>query len=515
MSGIREIFDGVNVAGYLRTESGVGAAARGYVRALRALDLPVALHDLSPLTGNRSEDDSLDGFAHAHPYDLSLVCADVEPHFAIISQLGCDFFQAHHSIGVWAWELLRFPEKWLDRFAYYDEIWVGSSFIANTLAPVSPVPVVRIPPVLTPPKQASRERGRQRLGVAPDEFVFLFVFDFHSHLERKNPMAVIDAFKAAFAPSDPARLVLKCVNTKSNPAGFAALSTDVQEHSIALYDGYWPSSDIRDLMAACDAYVSLHRSEGTGLTITDAMALAKPVIATGWSGNMDFMSIANSFPVAYELTEIKTTVGPYSAGEVWANPSVDHAASLMRYVYEHPAEALRRGAVAQRDLEADYSDAGVARLIAQRLGGIQQHRHLPQLRRRTWESYRQYEELGAQIRDIVRDTVSRDSTVSVVSKGDEALLPHDVCRAWHFPRTADGVYAGSYPADSAEAISHLETLRAEGAGFLVFPRTSLWWLDHYRGFREHLDAHYRPVVTDLPTCLIYDLRGSCHEPNGR
>src|SRR5688572_29284994 len=140
---------GVNLAGYLRTESGVGAAARGYARALQTLDVPVALHDLSELTGNRSEETTLSAFVDEHPYDLSVVCADLEPHYAIVSRLGREFFQEHYSIGVWAWELPRFPDKWLDRFAYYDEIWVGTSFIANVLSPISPIPVIRIPPVLT------------------------------------------------------------------------------------------------------------------------------------------------------------------------------------------------------------------------------------------------------------------------------------------------------------------------------------------------------------------------------
>src|SRR6266496_956983 len=153
MSGCNGMHDwierpGINLAGYLRTESGVGAAARGYVRALQAAGVPVALHDLSHLSGNRAEDGMLTAFDSEHPYDTNLICADVEPHFAIVSHLGAELFQDRYNIGAWAWELPHFPEKWHDRFAYYDEIWVGSSFIANALAPVSPIPVVRGPPVM-------------------------------------------------------------------------------------------------------------------------------------------------------------------------------------------------------------------------------------------------------------------------------------------------------------------------------------------------------------------------------
>src|SRR5206468_4075401 len=281
---------GINVGGYLRTESGVGAATRGYIRALRYLNVPVALTDLSQLQINRSEDRTPAGGTTNHHYEMNLICVNVEPHFAAMSRLGEGFFRGRYNIGVWWWAQLQFPERWHDRFAYYDEIWVGTSFIANTLAPISPIPVVRIPPVLTAETCGSRADGRRRLGVSPEEFVYLFIFDFHSHHKRKNPLAIIDAFKTAFAPSDAVRLVIKCVNADSDPDGFAAMGARALGYPIAIHSGYWAAEAIRDLMAACDAYVSLHRAEGAGLTITDAMALGKPVIATGWSGNMDFMN---------------------------------------------------------------------------------------------------------------------------------------------------------------------------------------------------------------------------------
>ena len=140
---------GINVSGYLRTESGVGAAIRGYLRALRSLDIPLALKDLSELNINRAEDRTLTHFDSDHPYDVNLVCADVDLHFALLSHLGEEFFSERYNVAIWAWELPQFPKKWYGRFAYYDEVWVGTSFIANALAPVAPIPVVRIPPVLT------------------------------------------------------------------------------------------------------------------------------------------------------------------------------------------------------------------------------------------------------------------------------------------------------------------------------------------------------------------------------
>src|SRR2546427_12538678 len=114
---------GVNVGGYLRTESGVGTAVRRYLRALRSLPVSVALKDFSELSGNRAEDRSLSNFDNDFPHDVNLICGDVELHFAILSQAGEGFFKNRYNIGIWAWELPRFPERWYDRFAYYDEIW--------------------------------------------------------------------------------------------------------------------------------------------------------------------------------------------------------------------------------------------------------------------------------------------------------------------------------------------------------------------------------------------------------
>jgi glycosyltransferase involved in cell wall biosynthesis len=496
---------GINMVGYLRDESGWGQAARGYVRALRYLRTPLTLNDLSNLSSNRSEDESLEGPDTDHLYGVNLVCVDAPQHFAIMSYLGPELFECRYNIAAWAWELPRFPEKWYDRFAYYDEIWVTTSFVANTLAPISPVPVIRIPPVLTPATRASRDNGRRRLDVRPEEFVYLFVFDFHSHIERKNPVAVIDAFKTAFAPSEPVRLVIKCVNPDSDPEGFAAMSGRTEGQPIDIHAGYWSSQELRDLMAACDAYVSLHRSEGTGLTITDAMALGKPVIATSWSGNMDFMDVSNSFPVCYELVGLHKNVGPYRAGEVWADPSVEHAAEQMRIVFEDREEARIRGRAARREIETNYSEEKVAEVVRQRLEVVSSLHRLPEFRKEIRNFYSGYQQLVRHIREVANEVLLEGSIVAVVSKGDKELVELGGERqGWHFPQNEEGVYVGYHPAGSAEAISHLEELRKKGAEFLLFPGTALWWLEHYWEFRDHLDTHYHRV-RDEETCIIFEL----------
>src|SRR5262249_28598669 len=162
-----------------------------------------------------------------------------------------------------------------------------------------------------------------------------------------------------------------------DPSDLNAMRALALGHRIFIHDGYWPAEELRDLMAACDAYVSLHRSEGTGMTISEAMALGKPVIATGWSGNMDFMNVTNSFLVRYELVELSENVGPYQAGETWAEPSIEHAAELMRLVFKKPEEASLRGQAAKQQVETNYSEKQVANLIWERLEAIAIRRRWP------------------------------------------------------------------------------------------------------------------------------------------
>jgi hypothetical protein len=115
-----------------------------------------------------------------------------------------------------------------------------------------------------------------------------------------------------------------------------------------------------------------------------------------------------------------------------------------------------------------------------------------------------YGQLRARIQDAACRLLPSDAVVLVISKGDEELLKLGGRRAWHFPQTEDGAYAGQYPADSAEAIAHLESLRSRGADYLLLPSTASWWLEHYKEFKQHLERHYRSMLND-DSCAIYEL----------
>jgi glycosyltransferase involved in cell wall biosynthesis len=513
---------GVNVVGYLRAESGLGAAARGYIRALESLRVPLALCDVSELSSHRCEDDSSIPLDHTNPHPVNLICVNADQHFNTARYLGRSFLENRYNIGVWAWELATFPPAWKNLFPHYQELWAGTSFVANAIAASSPSPVLRIPPVLAEEQSTSGSRaaGRRRLNVG-DEFLFSFAFDFHSFFERKNPLAIIKAFKAAFAPDEPVRLVIKAINGSSSPVELQLLHERAAGHPIQIVEGHWARQDIRDFMAACDCYVSLHRSEGTGLTISDAMSIAKPVIATGWSGNMDFMTTANSYPVNHTLVPLTQDHGPYKTGELWADPSVEHAAELMRHVFTNRNEAERRGLLARRDIQSRFSREVVGQLIAERLrviagslpppsgdAALTHHGSRGKRPPRPTLDPEEYALVATRMRAAILEVIPESTTLAVISRGDAQLLAVERREAWHFPRGDDGNYAGFHPANSGEAIACLEEVRKQGADYLVIPETAGWWLDHYNGFSTHLHSRYRRISHRHEGVVIFDLKAS-------
>jgi FkbM family methyltransferase len=352
--------DGINVCGYIRGEVGLGSATRAYIAALECLGIPLALNDVPKSFVPHPDSPAFSGVTQkTNPYRVNLIVAPPHNHKPVATLMGRDYFRDRYNVGVWFWELGDLPEELHHVFQEYDEIWAGSTFIADTLRPISPIPVVPLSPPLLPSAKGNRERGRVRID-AGDDTIFLFVFDFGSIAERKNALATIDAFNAAFTRDDPARLIVKSQNKIVNPSYFSRMQARAAGSNITLLHGSWSSTDVQDLMAACDVYVSLHRAEGMGITLLEAMSLGKPVIATGWSGNMDFMSDSNSYPVRYRFVPLAQDYPPYRAGQQWAEPSIEHAAELMRYVFEHRTEAARVGMRASADIARSYSPSAVA-----------------------------------------------------------------------------------------------------------------------------------------------------------
>ncbi len=360
---------GVNVIGYLRTESGMGEGARSIVRAAEAIGLSHSVSNITLNVVSRMNDDTVADRQDVPDYGINLVVVNADQVPEVVRDVGEEKFRAHYNVGAWVWEQDRFPSAWLGAFDHFDEIWTPSRFSLDALSTVSSLPVKRMPHLID--VMPSPEASRQTFDLAEELFAFLFVFDFLSYFDRKNPLATVEAFTRAFSADEPVTLILKCANSDFDPDARAALERAVASRpQIRLIDRYLPRQQVIDLIAVSDAYVSLHRSEGFGLTMAEAMCLGKPVIATHYSGNTDFMTPTNSLPVGYRLIALEQDAGPYAQGTRWADPDLEQAARHMRRVYDDRALGARLGAQAASDIATQFGRQAVGAILQERVADI-------------------------------------------------------------------------------------------------------------------------------------------------
>jgi glycosyltransferase involved in cell wall biosynthesis len=251
-------------------------------------------------------------------------------------------------IGYWAWELPVAPAHWRSGVRFVHEAWAGSRFTAAALEPILPGRV-RVVPYPVGLGFTSTGPDRARFHLAEDAVVVLVSVNLASSFERKNPFAAVRAFQTAFGERADRILVLKTGNPDHFPAESARLFSAIKAASnIRLLTKPLSAVDSLSLIASADIVLSLHRSEGYGLVIAEAMLHGKPVIATGWSGNMDFMDETNSIPVPYRLVPVSDARGVYDIpGAVWAEPDIEFAARELWRLADDPAARQALGARAQ------------------------------------------------------------------------------------------------------------------------------------------------------------------------
>lgn len=358
---------GVNLIGYAHGQLGIGEDVRMAARALHAADVPFTVLNFQPGADVGQNDHSIDAWVGADaPYAVNLFCLTALEHGRFLAERGLALRRGRHNIGFWPWELERWPEAWSPVVAWVDEIWSASRHTAEAVAGL-PIVESRNVPVQRMPMAVALEHGaarvnrravRERHGLPTQACLFVFTFDLNSSIHRKNPQAVVEAFHAAFGrdanQGPPVGLVIKVHPPRREEALWTELKRLArQDTRLHLIEETLSRPDLLALYAACDSFVSLHRAEGYGRAIAEALQLGLHVVTTGYSGNLDFCESKQAAPqvdlVSYRLVSVEAGQYPHAEGQRWAEPDIEHAATCLR------AFAERRLRLGEDPLRTPYA----------------------------------------------------------------------------------------------------------------------------------------------------------------
>lgn len=354
---------GANLYGYFSAELGVGEMGRLVLDAVRDAGLPAAMAVEETMVANRTGHPLPADLATEPRYPVSVLCVNADMLKPAVRRHP-ELVDDRYVIGVWSWELAEFPKWMTASFADVDEVWTISEFCRAAIAADSPVPVRVFPVPVRDPWHGDPPEKTTTSNVT----TFLFMFDYNSIFERKNPLGAVRAFQAAFEGRDDVRFVIKSINGDKHQGDREKLRLAVADDPrITLVDRYLSQDEINQLFTEADCYVSLHRSEGFGLTVAEAMMRGLPVIATDYSGSAEVLTADTGWPVGYRLIRVGDGNYPYPPDSRWAEPSQDAAVEAMRAVAADPENARKRGMLARELMLSTRSQRAAATWVADRL----------------------------------------------------------------------------------------------------------------------------------------------------
>jgi glycosyltransferase involved in cell wall biosynthesis len=359
--------EGANILSHFCNPSGIQQAALWTREALERAGLRTSCRDVPVPSPTLSPDRA--AWLGLELFPVTILTHAGSPYFLSAYQRSGLFRRENvYRIAYWAWELERLPDEWIEAAALVDEIWSPTQFVVEAMRSRISLPVRQMLPGV---EVGNIEPvSRESLGIPEKDVVFLFMFDLHSQLHRKNPASTIRAFQKAFRRDDAVTLVIKATGGDVHKQDMAVLRQMCATDKVILVEEQMSRARAYGMIALCDCFISLHRSEGFGLGLAEAMLMGKPVIGTGYSGNLDFMSRENSMLVDYQLVQIEEDRPIYTRGNFWAEPSIDHAAFYLRYVYENRPEVVARAEKVQPALREKLSLESAGRRMAERLSQI-------------------------------------------------------------------------------------------------------------------------------------------------
>lgn len=359
----------VIVVGCLRSATGLGEAARLAYMALQATGFDVRGIDVS---GTLMQPADRPDFTFRDGRDcrgsatlLVHVNAPLMP--LCFLALGARFLAEKYVVGCWSWELPVIPRDWTIGESFVHEIWTPSRFTAEAVRARIPERPVRVAP--HPVALRFFAKSAATMSGSRTAFTALTMFDMSSSFARKNPLGAVASFRRVFDTRSDARLIVKMSRADVFPAGREALrQATTGAPNIKIIEETLTPEALSQLFAETDCIISLHRAEGFGLTIAEAMLRSIPSVLTDWSGTTDFVSEETGAPVAYRLVPAHDPQGEYEHAELtWAEPDLDDAAEKVALLAD-PVLRSRRGEAARAFATAHFTAEKYAQAVRERLG---------------------------------------------------------------------------------------------------------------------------------------------------
>lgn len=357
---------GINFFGPIYTEDGIGEASRLTLKAFQNAGINVAINPISRPVAREKHIETNQNFKT--PYKINYFHFSARWVEYYLELIGKEKLNNKYNICYWVTEMKDYPDEWAKHHHYFNEIWTASSFCFDSISMKVFCPVILIPhPII------KHEINKIKLinYIDNSKFNFLVMANMYSDIERKNVLQTLDVFQKAFPSKEDVSLVIKISNGHIDPEYMKKIKKfTVNDKRMILIDDFLTREEIVNLFQSVNAYVSLHRAEGFGLTLGEAMCYEVPVIATAYSGNMDFCNCFNSYLVDYELVKVGKDHLRYKSNDIWAQPKYESAIEMFKKVYNEPQDVLKKTKRAKEFIEANFSINVISNKILKRINII-------------------------------------------------------------------------------------------------------------------------------------------------
>lgn len=366
---LQEQRDGVLFIGYAEGALGLGQAFRANLKAAEAADLPFAVYPFQVGIESRLIGPYMpDRYDKTHSYKINVIAVAGDQVSTVFRSVDARLLANSYNILNPYWELPRAPEAWRSSLSHIHEIWAPNTFIAEAFEHIFDGPITIMPPAME--DIGTNHPGRSHFAMEHERFYFMFSFDYFSSPFRKNPLGVLRAFQEAFPRGDEnVGLVIKSTGAPEHYPEIKAIIAEAmaRDSRILMFDKSMPRNEILGLIQSSDCYVSLHRAEGFGLGMAEAMMFERIVIGTNYSGCTDFLTEETGYPIPYRLRPLEQHEYPWSQGQSWAEPDQSAAARAMRNVAANPTDGRARGKIARIHILDRYSPDSAGKAMRDRL----------------------------------------------------------------------------------------------------------------------------------------------------